>query len=34
MRYVRVNQALAEMHGLPEDDHVGLRPTELVPALA
>ena len=34
MRYVRVNQALAEMHGLPEDDHIGLRPTELVPALA
>lgn len=34
MRYVRVNQALAEMHGLPEDDHIGMRASELVPHLA
>ncbi len=34
MRYVRVNQALAAMHGLPEDDHVGRSPAEIVPRLA
>ncbi len=34
MRYVRVNVALAEMHGLPEEEHVGVRATDLVPGLA
>ena len=34
MRYVRVNQALAEMHDLPEDDHIGVRAVDLVPGLA
>lgn len=34
MRYVRVNQALAELHDLPEEDHIGVRAVDLVPGLA
>jgi PAS domain S-box-containing protein len=32
-RYVRVNAALAAINGIPSADHVGRRPTEIVPAL-
>ena len=34
MRYVRVNVALTELNGLPEEAHIGVRPTELLPHLA
>ena len=33
LRYVRVNQALAELHGIPASRHLGQTPTEIVPAL-
>jgi PAS domain S-box-containing protein len=33
LRYVRVNEALAEMNGLAADEHLGRRPDEAVPAL-
>ena len=31
MRFIRVNEALAGVHGIPADDHVGRRPAELPP---
>jgi len=34
MRYVRINERLAEIHGLPADAHIGRTPREIVPALA
>jgi PAS domain S-box-containing protein len=34
LRYVRVNQALAEMNGIPVDEHPGRRVSEVVPGLA
>ena len=34
LRYVRVNQALAMLHGAPMEAHIGRRPSEVVPALA
>lgn len=33
LRFVRVNQRLAEMNGVAPEDHVGRHPTELLPAL-
>ena len=32
MRYVRVNEALAEINGIAAEDHIGRRPSELLPA--
>ena len=34
LRYVRVNQALATMHGVSLEEHIGRRPGEVAPALA
>jgi PAS domain S-box-containing protein len=34
LRYVRVNDALAEINGLPADEHVGKTLHEVIPALA
>jgi PAS domain S-box-containing protein len=34
LRYVRVNEALAEMNGIPVEDHPGRRVGEVVPELA
>jgi PAS domain S-box-containing protein len=31
LRYVRVNQALANIHGLPIEAHIGKRPNEILP---
>ena len=33
LRFVRVNQRLAEMNGIPPEEHAGRHPTELLPAL-
>jgi PAS domain S-box-containing protein len=33
LRYVRVNQALAEMHGVPAPRHIGRTPAELLPGM-
>ncbi|HEU4742821.1 MAG TPA: PAS domain S-box protein [Meiothermus sp.] len=34
LRYQRVNEALAEMNGIPPEDHLGRRPREVLPQLA
>ena len=34
MRYIRVNQALTELNGMPEEAHIGVRPTDVLPELA
>jgi PAS domain S-box-containing protein len=34
LRYVRVNEALAEMHGIPSQEHVGRTVGEIVPEIA
>lgn len=34
MRFVRVNERLAQMNGVPASEHVGRTPAEIVPALA
>jgi len=34
LRYVRINRALAQMNGVPPEDHIGRRPEEIVPELA
>jgi len=34
LRYVRVNDALAEIHGVPAADHVGRSLVEIIPAMA
>ena len=31
MRYVRVNEALAEINGVGQEGHIGRRPTEVLP---
>ena len=31
MRYVRVNEALAEINGIEQEGHIGRRPTEILP---
>ncbi|MGR3512137.1 MAG: PAS domain-containing protein [Paracoccaceae bacterium] len=31
LRYIKINEALAEMNGLPADDHIGKRTEELFP---
>ena len=33
MRYVRVNEALAEINGIEQEDHIGRRPTEILPGV-
>jgi PAS domain S-box-containing protein len=33
MRYVRVNQSLAEMNGIEQEDHIGRRPAEILPGV-
>ena len=33
LRFTRVNQALAEINGLPEEAHIGKRPRDLLPGL-
>ena len=33
LRYVRVNDRLAELNGIPADDHIGKRPAEVIPAV-
>jgi PAS domain S-box-containing protein len=33
MRYVRVNEALAQINGIEQEDHIGKRPAELLPGI-
>jgi len=33
-RYIKVNETLAEMHGIPVSDHIGRKVREVIPALA
>jgi PAS domain S-box-containing protein len=33
MRYLRVNQALAEINGIEQEDHIGRRPAEILPGV-
>jgi diguanylate cyclase (GGDEF)-like protein/PAS domain S-box-containing protein len=34
LRYVRINHRLAEIHGIPANEHLGKTPRQLLPALA
>ncbi len=34
LRYVRINQCLAEMNGIPAADHIGKTPHEIIPDIA
>jgi PAS domain S-box-containing protein len=34
MRYIRINDSLAAINGLPADDHIGKTPADVVPELA
>jgi PAS domain S-box-containing protein len=33
MRYLRVNEALAQINGIEQEDHIGRRPTEILPGV-